>query len=62
VKLRTAVATLPVRLRTPRVIGPRVANCIVDHEVKLRTAVGDLAGSNGGSGHRGDQVSARQHE
>jgi hypothetical protein len=30
--------------------------------MELRTAVGDLAASNGGLGHRGDQIGACQHE
>jgi len=50
------------RLPHLRVIGPRVARRIVEHEMELSAAVGDLAASNGGSGHRGDQIGACQHE
>jgi hypothetical protein len=44
------------------VIGPQVTSRVVEHEMELCATVGDLAVSNGGPGHRSDQVGACQHE
>lgn len=44
------------------VIGPRVTSRIVEHEMELRAAVGDLAARYRGMGHRGDQIGACQYE